>query len=118
MSLSRFFLTALFVCCAESQQIAWTADFGASNSIAVVRSGKSTPGELLVKFRPGVSEARIKWILQQVGGQSIESIATIRLHRVRIADDRNLAQIITILEGFPEVEYAEPNLVESMPLPR
>jgi hypothetical protein len=74
------------------------------------------PAELLVKFRDDISEDRAQWILAQVGGRIVDAIVTIRLYRVRIAEDDKLAQAIMHLQGFAEVEYVERNVLDSVPM--
>jgi hypothetical protein len=111
-----FFMIMLF-CCGSPQGIPQAGETRTAPAGAGARSGHYVPGELLVKFRAGVSEDRIQWILNQIRGQTIDVIATIRLYRVRIADHHRVAEAITVLEGFAEVEYAEFNAVDSVHLP-
>jgi hypothetical protein len=74
------------------------------------------PGELLVKFRDDVSEDRAQWVLAQVGALVMDAIVTIRLYRVRIAEDDKLTKAIISLQGFGEVEYVERNVLDSVPM--
>ncbi len=65
--------------------------------------------ELLVKFKGGVSQERIVFILQDNRTDVIAEIQRGRLYHVRILDDRSVESTITQLTSYPEVEYAEPN---------
>lgn len=91
------------------------SDTGMEPGVSTQRPAGYVPGELLVKFRPGISEERIDWILNSIGAQAMDSIATIRLYRVRIAEPDKMAEAVAVLQGFSEVEYAEPNYLESRP---
>ncbi len=67
------------------------------------------PHEILIKFKDGVSQERIAFILKT---NQIEVIAEIQrgyLYHVRIASDRSVASAITQLTSYREIEYAEPN---------
>jgi len=87
-------------------------------NVPTPRPTRFVPGELVVKFRPGVSEERVEWILNLIGAQAVDSIATLRLYRVRISDPHKATEALAVLEGFAEVEYAEPNSLESQPAPQ
>jgi hypothetical protein len=104
--------------CVRPPGIAGASDRGTEPSISIRRAAGFVPGEVLVKFRPGVSAERIDWILNVIGGQTRDFIATIGLYRVRIAHPDKVTDAVTVLQGFAEVEYAEPNLLESQPAPQ
>jgi hypothetical protein len=104
--------------CIRPPGIAGASDRGTGPSLSIPRVAGHVPGEVLVKFRPGVSEERIEWILNVIGAQTRDSIATIRLYRLRIADPDKVKDAVAVLQGFAEVEYAEPNLLESQPAPQ
>ncbi len=67
------------------------------------------PGEILVKFKEEVSEARIDEINRRMGGEVVRYIATIRVYHLRFDGDDNMVRRIEKYVQLPEVEYAEPN---------
>jgi hypothetical protein len=99
-------------------QVGFAAERPPEQAGFFIQVAGDVPGELLVKFRPGVSEDRIQQILSHIGGRSIGSIATTKLYRVRLHDRHQVAEAIAALQRFAEVEYAEPNAVESPPMPQ
>lgn len=68
-------------------------------------------GEVLVKFKPSVSQERIDDILKETGTELITVIKGIGVHHVRIVDKEPVETVVKRLYAFQEVEYAEPNMV-------
>jgi len=66
-------------------------------------------GELLVKFRVGVSEARMAEIHRTLGNRSVESWPEIRWYRVLLNEGVTVPEGIQEYRRLPEVEDAEPN---------
>lgn len=68
-------------------------------------------GEALVKFKPSVSQERMDAILKGCGTERIAVIKGMGIHHVRIVNNEAVERVVTRLSAFPEVEYAEPNLL-------
>lgn len=68
-------------------------------------------GEVLVKFKPSVSQERIDVILKESGTELMKMIQGIGVHHVRIVGKESVETVVTRLSAFQEVEYAEPNLL-------
>ena len=68
-------------------------------------------GEVLVKFKPSVSQERIDAILKESGTELMKMIQGIGVHHVRIVGKESVETVVTRLSAFQEVEYAEPNLL-------
>jgi hypothetical protein len=68
-------------------------------------------GEVLVKFKPSVSQERMEAILKESGTELIAVIKGIDVHRVRIVGKEPVETVVKRLSAFQEVEYAEPNMV-------
>jgi len=62
--------------------------------------------EVLVKIKPG---ADVEKIISEVGGTIIETLPQISVIRIKLGPQVTVAEAIKTLEGFKEVEYAEPN---------
>ncbi len=68
-------------------------------------------GEVLVKFKPSVSQERIDAILKESGAEPMKMIQGIGVHHVRIVGKESVETVVKRLSAFQEVEYAEPNLL-------
>lgn len=67
------------------------------------------PGEVLVKFKPSVSQERIDAILKESGTELIAGIKGIGVQHVRIVGKESVESVVKKLSSFQEVEFAEPN---------
>jgi hypothetical protein len=86
----------------------------ATPTFTVERPGKShmprfLPYELLVKFKSGISQERIEFILKDSRIDVIAEIQRGRLYHVKILGDRSVESALTQLSSYQEIEYAEPN---------
>jgi hypothetical protein len=70
-------------------------------------------GEVLVKFKPSVSQGRIDAILKESGTELMKMIQGIGVHHVRIVGKESVETVVKRLSAFQEVEYAEPNLLSN-----
>jgi hypothetical protein len=68
-------------------------------------------GEALVKFKPSVSQERIAAILKENGTELITMVQGIGVHHIRIVGTDSVETVVKNLSTFPEVEYAEPNML-------
>jgi len=71
---------------------------------------RSVPGEVLVKFRAGVSPEQALEINRRVGGVERKRIPRGNLAVVRLSDQTSVDAAIAAYRRSPLVEYAEPNL--------
>ncbi len=67
------------------------------------------PGEVLVKFKPEVTEDRVAAILQEHGAELITEYKDLHVHRIKIARGASVELTVKRLSTLQEVEYAEPN---------
>jgi hypothetical protein len=68
-------------------------------------------GEVLVKFKPTVSQERMDAILKECGTERIAMMKGLGVHHIRIVNKATVESVVTRLSAFQEVEYAEPNLL-------
>ena len=66
-------------------------------------------GEVLVKFRAGVSEQRMAEIHRALGNRPVESWPGIRWYRVLLKEGVAVPEGIQAYRSLPEVEDVEPN---------
>jgi hypothetical protein len=81
----------------------------AENSTVRTMAQPFVPGEVLVKFKPSVSQERIDAILKESGTELITEIKGIGVHHVRIVGKESVESVVKKLSAFQEVAYAEPN---------
>jgi subtilisin family serine protease len=88
-------------------------------SMAAVQSQAAyVPGELIVKFRDGVTETRRSAALSRANGRAAERILTAQMRRAGdsegltiVHSSMNVPDAVAALRGSPDVEYAEPNYI-------
>ena len=68
-------------------------------------------GELLVKFKDGVSEQRISEILSSEGASIISAPKTKGPHLLKLKEGQDVHKAAEIFAGYKEVEFAEPNYI-------
>ncbi len=71
-------------------------------------------GELLVKFKEGVSEQRISEILSSEGASIISAPKTKGPHLLKLKEGQDVHKAVGIFAGYKEVEFAEPNYIMTM----
>ncbi len=79
---------------------------------AVIAGGpsyKQETDQILVKFKDGVSSNQIKSVNSKLNGKSIDRIAKIGVHKVKISKSADIDEKVKQYEKDPKVEYAEPN---------
>ena len=65
--------------------------------------------KVLIKFKNGVPQERIAFILKNNQIKVIAEIQRGHLYHVRILDKRSVESAIAQLSLYQEIEYAEPN---------
>ena len=71
----------------------------------------SLPGEVLVKFRRGISKQKKENIHSQAGTRLIKAIKAIEVHRVKGRRGQSTEVLLELYRRLPQVEYVEPNYV-------
>lgn len=72
---------------------------------------KYVPGEILVKFRSGVSQAGIKAFNRSQHTQVLQEVPGIRVLRLKLPLGRDVIRAAEEYGKNPDVEYAEPNYI-------
>jgi len=73
------------------------------------------PGELLVKFKPYVTEGEIDRIAKISGIEMMMTLSPPNLFLFKISGNLNLRDVIKTLERFEEIEYSGPNTPRKNP---
>jgi serine protease len=88
-------------------------DIFVKDGLGTVSKQKWAPGEIIVKFKAGVSQDVIRQ-MNQTHGNSVLSISKRgKFSRLRISKNRTVEEMVSIYSQNPNVEYAEPNFIVS-----
>ncbi|ODS38513.1 MAG: hypothetical protein A7316_00885 [Candidatus Altiarchaeales archaeon WOR_SM1_86-2] len=75
-------------------------------------SGKGyAPGEIIVKFKPGVKDEVISGINSKHGASMLYTSRSAGFKRLRIPKGKTVSEMVKIYNKNPNVEYAEPNYI-------
>ena len=81
-----------------------------SNS-ALSKMPDYVPGELLVKFRPGISKADENLLHSQIGATVIREFKPIAVQHVRLQEGIRVDAALNAYASNPDVVFAEPNYI-------
>ena len=88
-------------------------DIFVKDGVGTLSKQKWAPGEIIVKFKAGVSQDVIRQ-MNQTHGNSVLSISKRgKFHRLGISKNRTVEEMVSIYSQNPNVEYAEPNFIAS-----
>ncbi|MGM0441421.1 MAG: S8 family serine peptidase [Elusimicrobiota bacterium] len=74
------------------------------------RKAKAVKGELLVKFRTGVSKEKQNQHLKKQGAEKVRKLKKINVIKLRVPHQA-LVNIMKAFNNNPDIEYAEPNYI-------
>ena len=72
---------------------------------------KFVPGEVIVKFKPGVAEVAIGAVHRRHGTAEFYRSALAGFRRARVPQGKTVAQVVAAMRQEASVEYAEPNYI-------
>lgn len=87
------------------------ADFFEKNDLKTFKGPKWSPGEILVKFKRGVSESSIQNANQKHGTAVLSKSRRGEFLRLRVPPTKTVEEMVEIYSKNPNVEYAEPNFL-------
>ena len=72
--------------------------------------------EVLVGFKEGVMPTRIEEIVNEIDGIVVDVTYGLNMYRIGLTtnDAEGVLKAVKVIEQYPEVEYAEPNMITSM----
>jgi thermitase len=82
-------------------------------SAPLLVEAKNSPhvkGELLVSLKEGVSDADLERSYKRRGGQKIQNLSKIKVHRIKVSEN-DLEAVEAALREDPNVEFVEKNLI-------
>ncbi|MHB0977119.1 MAG: S8 family serine peptidase [Candidatus Aquicultorales bacterium] len=78
---------------------------------ATVSSKRFVEGEILVKFKPGISSAEGRSEITREGADEIEELPKLRVKKVRLKRGERVEDVVARFERNPKVEYAQPSYI-------
>jgi len=85
------------------------ATANAANFTGTLRTGNYKQGEILVKFKPGVSSAGIRDINSSLGVNRKSTIGKTGIEIITIPAGRTVEEAVADFKNVPEVEFAQPD---------
>lgn len=70
-------------------------------------------GEILVKFKDGISGQTVEAIQKEVHLETIRLVSKANLYLMKILDGSSVESVVERLQHYKEVEYAEPNYIRT-----
>ncbi len=86
-------------------------DFFEKNELKTMNGPKWSPGEILVKFKQGVSESSIQKINQKHETAVFSKSSRGGFLRLQVPPTKTVEEMVEIYSRNPNVEYAEPNFL-------
>ncbi|HSB30442.1 MAG TPA: type II secretion system secretin GspD [Candidatus Sulfobium mesophilum] len=76
-----------------------------------VASRRYVSGELMVKFKEGVPDEKVRSIISEKGATVIKFIDNLRVYQLRLKAKQSVEEAVDEFSKIAEVEYAEPNYI-------
>jgi subtilisin family serine protease len=67
------------------------------------------PGELIIKFRPRITDIESSQILQEVGIKAVKTFPDLNIKTCQILAEKTVEQVIEECKDLSDIEYAEPS---------
>ncbi len=88
-------------------------DIFVKDGVGTLSKQKWAPGEIIVKFKAGVSQDVIRQTNLSHGCSTLSISKRGKFSRLRISKNRTVEEMVSIYSQNPNVEYAEPNFIAS-----
>lgn len=102
---SAILWSGLIVLTATMPTLAQEADFVAPEEPQYV------PGEVLVKYREGVTAATMGALAESLSLKAIDTFDFVGVQQAQVPEDKTVEDMIAKITARPEVEYVEPNYI-------
>ncbi len=76
-----------------------------------VANKRYVSGELMVKFREGVPEEKVRSIISQQGATVMKFMDKLGVYLLKLKERQSVEDAVKEFSDLPEVEYAEPNYI-------
>ncbi|MEI6693901.1 MAG: S8 family peptidase [Actinomycetes bacterium] len=78
-------------------------------SSAHLKRPATVPGQVIVRYKAGVSTGSRAVVRQRSGGALIEKLSLARTETIKVASGQTVAQTVAQLQSNPQVDLAQPN---------
>jgi subtilisin family serine protease len=68
-------------------------------------------GEILVKFKPSLSENEVASLIEAYKSRTIKKIQNLNVYQILIPENYSVEEMVYAFERNPDVEFAEPNYI-------
>ncbi|PIV54031.1 MAG: hypothetical protein COS17_00825, partial [Elusimicrobia bacterium CG02_land_8_20_14_3_00_37_13] len=75
------------------------------------REAQVVRGEILVKFKSGVSQSKKMSILSDSNAYKKDEISKLKIERIKLPVGMSVQEAVEYYRNLPEVEFAEPNYI-------
>ncbi len=106
----RAFLTFLIVVALFSAASA-AEDFHVGQTCVSASTDTYAPGEIIVKFRDGVTRQQASTAQADLGTTLVSTNAQIGINLLRVPAGKTVEEMVSAFSSRPDVEYAEPNYI-------
>ncbi|MBE0427186.1 MAG: type II secretion system secretin GspD [Nitrospirae bacterium] len=76
--------------------------------------GQYVEGELLVKFKDGITDDRALTVISEKGASVIKFVENINVYHIRLRKGQPVEDAVKEFSEMPEVQYAEPNYIRKI----
>ncbi len=90
---------------------AFAEDFKVGPSCVTSITENYAPGEIIVKFKSGVTAQKAGTAMADLGVTLLSTNAQIGIKQLRIPADKTVEEMVAAFSARPDVEYAEPNYI-------
>ncbi len=85
--------------------------FQIGKSCVTTMSQEYAPGEVVVKFKDGVSKAQVNSAITELGTKLISTNAQLGFNQLGVPAGKTVEDMVAAFKARPDVEYAEPNYI-------
>ena len=104
-------LSSAFAVLAMGERAALAQSGGDEPAAGARPQGGFVSGEILVRFRDGVSDAEIDAILESYGARVVDYIEKLQVYQLQLPEGRSVEEIINLCANDPRCDYAERNYI-------
>ncbi|MDA8078396.1 MAG: type II secretion system secretin GspD [Nitrospiraceae bacterium] len=77
-------------------------------------NNRFAPGELMVKFKEGVPEEKVRAIISREGASVLQFMDKLQVYHLKLKEGQSVEEAAELYSALPEVRYAEPNYSRRM----
>ena len=107
----KLLLVLLILCFIAGQPLRSYAEVNDSRAKESEKVGEYVQGEVLVKFKSGVSPSAMATTHSNIGAVKKKEFPFIKVHHLKLSPDMSVEEAIARYKNEPDVEYVQPNYI-------